>query len=151
VPFSSAERWSAIAAGDTMWVLGAPDVLLGWSAPEHRAAADEAAQRVMGHVQSGRRVLLLASMPAHHEDQRPDGRLQPLAVVVLGENVRADVPDTAAWFAAQGVTLKVLSGDEPVTIGAVATAVGIEGGDAPVDARAMAHDPDSLARAVERS
>ena len=151
VPFSSAERWSAIASADTVWALGAPDVLLGWVAPEYADAAERARARVQEHVRSGGRVLLLASYQATDPDERPEQRVRPLAVVVLGETVRPDVAATAAWFADQGVELKVLSGDEPATIGAVAAVVGIDGADTPVDARALSGDPQELMVEVERS
>ena len=147
VPFSSAERWSAIAAGETVWALGAPDVLLEWTAPEHNETASWARQRVRQHVRSGHRVLLLASYDAAGPDERPENRLLPIALVLLGETVRSDVADTVAWFADQGVALKVLSGDEPTTIGRVAAAVGIAA-DTAIDARALPADPDEFAAAV---
>jgi cation-transporting ATPase E len=151
VPFSSAERWSAIAAGEGVWAIGAPDVLLGWTDPAHAEAGERARSLVREHVVAGRRVLLLASYDANGPDERPTGRLRPLAVVVLGETIRPDVAATIAWFARQGVTIKILSGDEPATIGAVATMVGLEGADAPVDARAMPDEPKELEAEVERS
>lgn len=151
VPFSSAERWSAIAAGETAWAIGAPDMLLGWTAPEHIETAAWARERVQEHVRAGHRVLLLGSYRASGPEERPDRRMRPLAVIVLGEIVRPDVAATAAWFADQGVALKVLSGDEPATIGAVATVVGIDGADAPLDAREMSHDLRELAVEAERS
>jgi cation-transporting ATPase E len=151
VPFSSAERWSAIASADTVWALGAPDVLLGWLAPEHAHMTRQARAKVDERARAGGRVLLLASYEATHVDERPDGRLRPLALVVLGETVRHDAAATAAWFAEQGVELKVLSGDEPSTIGAVAGVVGIPGADAPVDARSLPEDVNELVAEVERT
>ena len=126
-------------------------MLLGWAALDHAETAERARVRVHEHVLAGHRVLLLASYLASGPDERPEKRIRPLAVVVLGETVRPDVAATASWFADQGVALKVLSGDEPATIGAVATVVGIDGADTPVDARALSHDPHELAEEVERS
>jgi cation-transporting ATPase E len=57
--------------------------------------------------------------------------------VVIGDQVRGDAADTVAWFAAEGVQVKVVSGDHPRTVGAVAGQVGIAGADHPVDARAL--------------
>jgi cation-transporting ATPase E len=151
VPFSSAERWSAIAAGETAWAIGAPDVLLGWTAAAHAEAGERARTIVREHVLAGKRVLLLSSYVADGPDDHPSGRMRPLAVIVLGESVRPDVATTLGWFAEQGVTIKILSGDEPATIGAVASMVGLEGGDAPVDARALPDDPTELEAEVERS
>jgi len=150
VPFSSAERWSAIAVGDTAWALGAPDVLLDWTAPASRALFVEASARVDEFVASGHRVLVLGSYTADGPHQRPVDGLRPVAVIALGETIRDDVADTAAWFAEQGVTLKVLSGDAPATIGAVAAAVGIAGADAPIDARSLSSVEAELAEQAEQ-
>jgi cation-transporting ATPase E len=65
--------------------------------------------------------------------------------------VRDDVRETVSWFAEQGVTLKVLSGDEPVTVGAVAANVGIAGAEQPMNARELSSDPDVYARTIDES
>jgi cation-transporting ATPase E len=135
IAFSSAQRWSAIGVGEGGWALGAPDVLLDWVAPSYRPVVEFARQRISEHVSVGHRVLLFGWYPAASAEQRPDGIFQPVAVVALGEQVRGDVMSTASWFSGQGVTLKVLSGDEPTTVAAVAEAVGIEGSDHPMNAR----------------
>jgi cation-transporting ATPase E len=145
VAFSSAQRWSAIGVDGGGWALGAPDVLMGWVAPSYREVVPFAKQRVREHVSVGRRVLLFGWYPANGPDERPDGSFQPVAIVALGEQVRGDVMSTVSWFAEQGVTLKVLSGDEPITVGAVATAVGIEGADQPMNARDLPDDPSAYA------
>jgi cation-transporting ATPase E len=140
IAFSSAQRWSAVGAGDGGWALGAPDVLMDWVAPPYRELLPYATQRIREHVSEGRRVLLFGWYPGDDPQDRPDGRFQPVAIVALGEQVRGDVMSTVSWFAAQRVTLKVLSGDEPVTVGAVASVVGIEGSDRPANARDLPRD-----------
>ncbi len=145
VAFSSAQRWSAIGVGEGGWALGAPDVLLDWVAPSYREVVPMAQQRVREHVSVGRRVLLFGWYPGESSEQRPNGRFQPVGIVALGEQVRGDVLSTVSWFAEQGVTLKVLSGDEPTTVGAVAAAVGIEGADEPMNARDLPEDPSAYA------
>ncbi|MFE2755145.1 HAD-IC family P-type ATPase [Actinosynnema sp. NPDC059335] len=76
------------------------------------------------------------------------------ALVVLAERVRDDAPDAVRYFADQGVTLRVISGDNPRTVGAVAVSVGVPGisaaGEA-VDARTLPEDPDELADVLETS
>src|SRR5690606_11972444 len=69
----------------------------------------------------------------------------PVAIVVLAEHVREDAPDTLAFFAAQGVEVRVISGDNPVTVGAVARSVGVPGADHPYDARQLPEDEEELA------
>ena len=151
VPFSSAARWSSIApaGGSGAWALGAPDVLLPWAEKQYGDVAVYATATVHPHVAAGHRALLLAWYEADSPAVEPESRLRPVAVVALGERVRPDAADTAAWFADQGVTLKVLSGDEPTTVGGIAREVGISGADWPIDARELSADPKALALEVD--
>jgi magnesium-transporting ATPase (P-type) len=70
-------------------------------------------------------------------------------MVVIGDQVRGDAAGTVAWFAAEGVQVKVVSGDHPRTVGAIAGQVGIAGAGQPVDARALPADEAELAGLVE--
>jgi len=140
VVFSSARKWSATAfAEQGTWVLGAPDVLL---------AADHAARaQVTQLAATGRRVVLLAQAPAAIQaDSHPEG-LEAVALVTLAERVRSDAAATLRYFAEQGVAIKVLSGDNPATVGHVAAEVGLEVGEA-IDARTLPEDPGGLAGAI---
>jgi cation-transporting ATPase E len=152
IAFSSAQRWSAIGVSEGGWALGAPDVLMDWIAPSYNEVLPFARQRIREHVSEGRRVLLFGWYPAENAQQQPDGQLQPVAIVALGEQVRGDVMSTVSWFADQGVSLKVLSGDEPTTVAAVAAAVGIDGSDHPVNARNLPDDdPAAFAEVANES
>ncbi|GIG35789.1 HAD-IC family P-type ATPase [Cellulomonas pakistanensis] len=143
VPFSSARRWAAVRSQDgATWVLGAPDVVL----PGHPAlerAAEESAR--------GRRVLALArtadALPAAG---LPDG-LAPAALLVLDQRVRPEAGATLAYFARQDVEVKVVSGDSPVAVAAVAEQVGVPRAHDAVDARDLPADPEPLADAAERA
>jgi cation-transporting ATPase E len=144
VPFSSARKWSAAAFGDHgAWALGAADVLLDPDDP-HRAAAERLAA-------GGLRVLALAEMK---EDQlaTPDrlGPLDATALVVLAQRLRPDAERTLRYFAEQGVAVKVISGDNAASVGAVAGALGVPGADFPVDARGLPDDVEGLAEVLER-
>ncbi|MFI9813307.1 HAD-IC family P-type ATPase [Saccharothrix variisporea] len=146
VPFSSARKWSAVCAdGHGTWVLGAPEMVFpGGTSDLLAQAADIAAE--------GKRVLVLASTPDHHTDTALPPNLTPRALVVLAERIRDDAADTLRYFAEQQVALKVISGDNPRTVGAVAVSVGVPGiehaSDA-VDARTLPDDPDALADVLE--
>ncbi|MEJ2858387.1 MULTISPECIES: HAD-IC family P-type ATPase [unclassified Saccharothrix] len=147
VPFSSARKWSAVCAdGHGTWVLGAPEMVFpGVTTGLPGRAADIAAE--------GKRVLVLASTPDHHTDPTLPPDLTPRALVVLAERIRDDAADTLRYFAEQGVALKVISGDNPRTVGAVAAAVGVPGVESAtdaVDARTLPEDPDALAEVLER-
>ncbi|HEV7678829.1 MAG TPA: HAD-IC family P-type ATPase [Candidatus Dormibacteraeota bacterium] len=145
VPFSSARKWSGAGFGaNGTWVLGAPEMVLS-EAQHHdelRRGADLAA--------TGQRVLVLAQTNAELDgDTLPDG-MRPVALVLFAEQVRSDAAATIAYFAAQGVAMKVISGDSPRTVGAVAARVGVPDAGTPVDARELPDDPEQLAAALEQ-
>ncbi|MGD9702048.1 MAG: HAD-IC family P-type ATPase [Acidimicrobiia bacterium] len=146
VAFSSARKWSA-ASFDShgTWVFGAPEMVLerdGLGAIE--SSVSEAAD-------SGRRVLLLAASDEPLAGESLPGDVRAVALVLLEDQVRPDAHETLAYFAEQGVTLKVISGDNPRTVGAVCRRVGLAGADQLVDARSLPSDIDELADALEAS
>jgi len=138
IPFSSARKWSAAAFVEHgSWLIGAPDVLaLDDSATRNRADALSA---------DGARVLLLARALGTPDTEQGPGPLEPVALVVLNQVVRPDAPATVQYFLDQGVQVKVISGDNPTTVGAIATIAGVPGADQPVDARDLPTDTDELA------
>src|SRR5579859_5793878 len=143
VPFSSARKWSAAAfAGHGTWVLGAPEiVLVGSQDGLLPQAADLAA--------SGQRVLALARTAAPLEGHALPPGLRVVALIVLAERLRSDTAQTIAYFTAQGVALKVISGDSPRTVSAVAARAGLpHAGDA-IDARDLPEDPGPLGALLE--
>jgi len=148
VPFSSARKWSAAAFdGRGAWYLGAPDILLDRAEPG--PVVDDARDRLEHYAQRGRRVLLLAAAPAGLAGEELTDGLHPTALVVLDEQVREAAPATIAYFGQQGVAVKVISGDSPVTVGAVARRVGVPGADDPVDARSLPEEQEALADVLE--
>jgi cation-transporting ATPase E len=158
--FSSARRYSGAGFGDHGdWVLGAPSVLLdatgGAGGERHdgeddRALAGRATEVVDAQSRRGRRVLLLARTGGEPPaGAAPTGR--PVAVVAIEERVRANARSTLDYLASQDVTVKVMSGDDARTVGAVAGRVGIGGADDPVDARELPTDAGALGGLVERS
>ncbi len=140
VPFSSARKWSAAAFADHgSWFLGAPDVLL---APDDGLRA-----RVAELAATGRRVLLVQHGDTDLDgDGLPDDRVA-VALCTLTEQVRPDARDTLDYFAKQGVAIKVISGDNPTTVAAIATEVGLDVG-RPIDARTLGSEPEDVADAV---
>ena len=139
-PFKSATKWSGASYGEHgNWVIGAPDVLLEPASP---AAAE--AERI-GSL--GLRVLLLGSsdLPVDHPDA--PGAVTPVALVVLEQRVRPDARDTLDYFASQKVSIKVISGDNAVSVGAVAGSLGLHG--ETMDARQLPDQPEQLADTLE--
>jgi cation-transporting P-type ATPase E len=118
VPFSSRRRWSAVGLGEGGLYLGAPERLpIG--------ALTSASQE---RQNQGRRVLAVARssgpLPEQPDDLPPQG-LEPLGLVVLAEELRPNVRDTVAFLLGEGIEVKVLSGDNPQTVAAIARDVGI--------------------------
>jgi cation-transporting ATPase E len=160
IPFSSARKWSgAEFAGEGAWVLGAADVLLAEGDPNRRRAERLGA--------SGLRVLVLCQVPdgalgdgavlvAGRSDGTPphlrtDRRMVAAALVVLRQRLRPEALDTVRYFAQQGVTIKVISGDNPASVGAIARSLEIPGAEHPVDARTMPDEQSEMADLLEQN
>ncbi len=147
VPFSSARKYSAVEWQDHgAAYLGAPEILAGG---DERVVAAVEAQAALG-----RRVVLIATSGAIARDAAglPDGLpadLEPRALVLLEDSIRIDAPETLAYFVDQGVDVKVISGDHPETVAAVAGRAGVPGAEAHVSARDLPEDPEELADALE--
>jgi cation-transporting ATPase E len=146
LPFSSARKWAAVSfAEHGTWYLGAPELLLPDSDDEMRA-------RVRAEADTGKRVLLLAHAHAEIGDEELVPDRAAAAVVTLEDTVRADAPEILEYFRHQGVQLKVISGDNPATVAAVAERAGIPDAHNSIDARTLpAHDDPEFDEIVERT
>ncbi|WP_406158424.1 HAD-IC family P-type ATPase [Streptomyces canus] len=144
LPFSSARKYSgaSFSEGDgesSTWLLGAPDVLL---APGDPALADTGRLN-----EQGLRVLLLARASRDLDDPEVARGARPTALVVLEQRLRPDAADTLRYFADQDVRAKVISGDNAVSVGAVAAKLGLNG--SVVDARQLPADRDGMAKELD--
>jgi cation-transporting ATPase E len=149
IAFSSARKWSAAEfAGHGAWYLGAPDILL--DSATAGSTLTSARERLQRYSSRGQRVLLLASSPSGLNGETLPAELVPTALVVLDEQLREAAPQTIAYFGEQGVVVKVISGDSPITVGAVATRCGVPGADTPIDARTLPEDQEALADVLEK-
>jgi len=142
-PFSSDRKWSGTAfASQGTWVLGAPEVVF----------ADE--PRVLGRADSlaadGFRVLVVGRTAHALQAEELPGGLRPVGLVVLGDRVREDATKTLEFFERQGVQTKVISGDHPRTVAAIARRVGIRNADRVVDARDLSEDDPGFSDRVEQ-
>jgi cation-transporting ATPase E len=144
LPFSSARKYSGARfteGGDrsSTWLLGAPDVLLG---------DDDPALAETGRLnEDGLRVLLLARAARGLDDPRAVEGAHPAALVVLEQRLRPDAADTLRYFAEQNVHAKVVSGDNAVSVGAVAAKLGLKG--TAVDARRLPAEREEMARELD--
>lgn len=138
--FKSATKWSGVSYRDHgNWVIGAPDVLL-----DPASAVAQTAERIGAQ---GLRVLLLGAGDVAVDHPQAPGRVTPAALVMLEQKVRPDARETMEYFAAQDVSVKVISGDNAVSVGAVASKLGLPGG--AMDARQLPADQTELAAALE--
>ena len=143
VPFSSARKWSAASFGaDGTWVLGAPELL---------GASGDVAARASAAAADGARVLLLGTVQNLPSPDAPVSGVAPVALVVIDQRLRHDAAETVSYFLAQGVTMKVISGDNAETVGAIAAQAGVPGAEYPVDARQLPEDIPALAEAVAQA
>jgi cation-transporting ATPase E len=143
VPFSSARKWSAISTQDHgTWCLGAPEVL-GERHPAIRADAEQAAT-------AGFRVLMLAHSIAPLAGDRLPASLEPSALILLAEQIRPDAAKTLEYFARQGIAIKVISGDHPATIAAIAARVNLSSEQAALDGRTLPEATGELASIVDQ-
>ncbi|WP_437385969.1 HAD-IC family P-type ATPase [Plantibacter flavus] len=145
VAFSSARKWSAVVFPDGMWILGGPEMVFPATGddPARRALAAEA-ERLAA---TGRRTLVLAFGTPTDDETVPDDAV-PVALLTFRESIRPDAAETLSYFAAQEVAVRIISGDNPQTVAAIARDVGLDAPDG-FDARNLPDDDDALLRVLD--
>lgn len=138
--FSSASKYSSVTFEEASYVLGAPEFVL----KEQYENYEEA---ISAHASKGARVLVFGTAK-----EEPDGKplkeaVTPLAYVLLANPIRQEAKETFTYFAEQGVEVKVISGDNPLTVSEVAKEVGIAGAERYVDASTL-HTEEEMRAAV---
>ena len=141
VPFASAYKYSAADFAERgAWYLGAPEVLLPVG-----STALAAAQR---HADAGMRVLVAGRAGELQPAGTVPDDLVPAALVVCADEIRPDAADTIAYFGAEAVTTKVISGDNPRTVASIAARCRVPAADHWIDARTLPTDDEELAAAA---
>ncbi|MFD7571120.1 HAD-IC family P-type ATPase [Streptomyces sp. NPDC055893] len=148
LPFSSARKYSGAAFSEgngenSTWLLGAPDVLL--------PAGDPTLTEIDHLNEQGLRVLLLARTANELDSPEVATGAHPTALVVLEQRLRPDAADTLAYFADQNVATKVISGDNAVSVGAVAGKLDMPGAANTVDARTLPTDREEMAKVLDEN
>lgn len=138
--FSSASKYSSVTFEEVSYVLGAPEFVL----KEQYENYEEA---ISAHASKGARVLVFGTAK-----EEPDGKplkeaVTPLAYVLLANPIRQEAKETFTYFAEQGVEVKVISGDNPLTVSEVAKEAGIAGAERYVDASTL-HTEEEMRAAV---
>ena len=142
LPFSSAYKYSAAQFGSTPYVLGAPEFILKEQYAEY---SDEIEQ----YSTKGYRVLVFGIYEGELTGKALTSATIPLCLILLSNPIRKDAKETFEFFADQGVRIKVISGDNPVTVSNLAIKAGIENAENYVDASTLS-DYDAIKRAVNR-
>ena len=125
--FSSATKYSSVTFSDGAYVLGAPEFVL-------KEKYGEYAEEITKHASTGARVLAFGTYDGEIDGKPLDHAIVPLGFVMLANPIREAAQETFEYFAEQGVEVKVISGDNPVTVSNVAKQAGIENADKYVDA-----------------
>ena len=143
IPFSSARKYKAASfsdAGD--FVVGAPEFLI----PEDKELLD----RINRYSKQGYRVLLLGRSTGISAEQGDKGTITPLAAIIISDIIKEDAREVFQYFAKAHVAVKVLSGDNPVTVSTVAQKAGVIGAENYVDASKLPTDPIALAQEISK-
>ncbi len=158
VPFSSARKWSSVTfdGGGTSpcsWILGAPEIVLADRSGGGSAApsTDDALGKAGRLAASGLRTVVLAyadGTAITAEDATLPARVKPVVVLTFREQIRADARQTLDYFRNEGVELKIISGDDPRTVAAIARSVGLDVGEG-YDARQLPDHPALLEEVME--
>lgn len=141
IPFSSARKYRAVSFGEHgAYVLGAPEFLV-------RERAD-ILNIVNRYSNDGYRVLFLGQCAGISSSSETIGPITPMGLIVISDCIRTDAKDTFAYFAKEGVQIKVISGDNPATVSSIAVKAGLAGGEKYVDATTLPENPALLAREI---
>lgn len=144
VPFSSKRKWGGIVTKDKgTWIFGAPEIVMGNKYLEIKCKVEEEARK-------GRRVLILAKSKLNSLRGEKLKEIEKVALVLIEDVIRKDAPKTLKFFKDEGVSVKVISGDNPVTVSAVAKRAGVLGAENYIDARELPEEMEELRKEVEK-
>jgi cation-transporting P-type ATPase E len=142
VPFASSRRWSSVTLDNDHYVLGAPELF----------PLDGLKERAESESANGRRVVAIGTTATGVGDVRPEqgppADLHPLGIVIIGERLRPNARETVAYLLEQGVELRVLSGDRPETVAAIARDAGVPEKGPPLDGSQLPASQAALAESV---
>ena len=131
IAFSSARKWSGAVFDDCAYVIGAPEFITS-------DIPSDAAGIIREYGEKGMRIIALCKANILNEYDLKDVRI--LALIIISDEIRAEAPDTLRYFADQKVSLKIISGDNPLTVSKIALRAGLDGADKYVDASTLTTD-----------
>ena len=144
IAFSSKRKWSGVTfEGFGTWILGAPEIILN---KEYHFIEN----LVKEEAKKGKRVLLLANLHNKLNDNL-DGKIESVALILIEDIIREAAPDVLRYFNSQGVDVKIISGDSPVTVSEVARRAGVNNWENYVDARELPEDDEKLKELINKT
>ncbi len=141
-PFSSQNKYSGARYGKDVYLLGAPEYLLLEAYPDYKKIIDK-------YSGNGERIVVFGKANEEITGEAVTRAITPMAFIILENEIRETAKDTFDYFKQQGVAIKVISGDNPVTASRVAIKAGIENATHYVDATTLKTD-DDITQAVEK-
>ncbi len=126
LPFNSARKYALASFENQTLILGAPRYVI-------KDLSEILAEEIDKYMKFGCRVVIFAKSNQPVSDEALPSDITPLALVVLEDNVRPEAIETIAWFKQNDVSVKVISGDDPVTVSEIARRAGVENADSYVD------------------
>ena len=143
VPFSSRRKWGGIVIqGEEAWILGAPEILLG-------DRYSKFSEKIEKEARKGRRILLLGRMDQSSLKNGIKEQVKEEALIYIEDVIKEEAPRVLKYFKEEGVNLRVISGDNPVTVSAVAMRAGLKNWDKYVDARTLPEDIEELKKVID--
>lgn len=145
ISFSSKRKWGG-ATFDKLgtWIMGAPEIILNKKYISIKSLVEEEAKK-------GRRVLLLAKVNNGSLTDTLDGDIESVALILIEDIIREAAPDVLKYFNDQGVAVKIISGDSPVTVSEVSRRAGVKGWERYIDARELPDDDDELKKIIDKT
>lgn len=142
VPFSSARKWSGASFDENgSYIFGATEFILKDSSLYQEIIEE--------HSEKGQRVLMLAHSPHQIQDKELPEEIHPMAFLFISDKIRAEAPDTLAYFAEQGVDIKIISGDNAITVANIAKKAGLKTAEQYVDATTL-QTPEEIKEAAQK-
>ncbi|MBU5225935.1 HAD-IC family P-type ATPase [Clostridium senegalense] len=145
IPFSSKRKWTAVEfENEGTWILGAPEVIL-------KEEYANIAKRVKSAAEAGKRILLLAKFNGEILSEDLNGDIHGIGLIFLEDIIRDNAEEAIDYFEKENVKIKIISGDNPITVSAIAKKVGIKNGEKYIDSRLLPESEEELAKVVEET
>ncbi|NFO89283.1 cation-translocating P-type ATPase [Clostridium botulinum] len=145
IVFSSKRKWGGATFKDLgTWVMGAPEIILNKEYSDIKSLVDEEAAK-------GRRVLLLAKVKNNKLNHKLSGEIEATALILIEDIIRQQAPDVLDYFNKQDVEVKIISGDNPLTVSTVAKKAGVNGWENAIDARNLPENEDKFNEMIKNN